>query len=145
MRNPRVAGVSSGLYCLLSIVLLLGLCCKSSAAGGMGCIPVPPGIVSWWKGESNALDSADSNVGALQNGVAFGSGMVGQAFSFDGVNDLVRVPDATNLRVTNLTIETWVNPVAFQSPFDEIVSKWDSTSGTNRAYTFKCDPAGRVI
>jgi hypothetical protein len=33
---------------------------------------------------------------------------VGQAFSFDGENDFLEIPDATALHVTSLTLEAWV-------------------------------------
>ena len=56
----------------------------------------PPNLVSWWHAEGNANDSADGNNGTLQNGATFGTGRSGQAFSFDGVDDYVNVPDADN-------------------------------------------------
>jgi hypothetical protein len=69
------------------------------AAGGTGmckvqCTPPPTNIVSWWSGDGNANDIAGVNHGALQNGVTFAPGKVGQAFSFDGIDDFVSVPDA---------------------------------------------------
>src|SRR5207247_9680385 len=72
------------------------------------CVPTPQGLVSWWRAESNALDSADSNNGTLLNGTTFAPGLVGQAFSFDGIDDKIIIPDAANLRLTNaFTIEGW--------------------------------------
>jgi hypothetical protein len=35
--------------------------------------------------------------------------MVAQAFSFDGTNSYVQIPDAPALKPTNLTVEAWVN------------------------------------
>src|SRR5207249_415259 len=32
------------------------------------CVPPPSGLVSWWRAEGNALDSADANHGTLING-----------------------------------------------------------------------------
>ncbi|HXH11301.1 MAG TPA: LamG-like jellyroll fold domain-containing protein [Alphaproteobacteria bacterium] len=59
------------------------------------------------------MDLADSNHGALVNGATFASGAVGQAFSFDGVDDTVIVPDASNLNPpTQVSIEAWVFPTA---------------------------------
>jgi hypothetical protein len=66
-------------------------------------------IAAWWRAEGNANDSADGNHGALQNGVTFAPGVVGQAFNFDGVDDHVAIPDSTSLRPVNLTIEGWFN------------------------------------
>ncbi|PYK96823.1 MAG: hypothetical protein DME19_18415, partial [Verrucomicrobia bacterium] len=74
-----------------------------------GCVAPPPGLVSWWPGNGNVNDLTGANPGTLQGGVAFSPGMVGQAFSFDGIEDYVSAPDSPSLRVTNLTIEGWFN------------------------------------
>src|SRR4051794_37206764 len=73
-----------------------------------GCIPPPDGIVGWWPGDGNANDIADTNNGALLDGATFAPGEVGEAFSFDGVDDQVRVPNASNLEPARVTVETWV-------------------------------------
>ena len=50
-----------------------------------------------------------TNNGALEGGVAFVAGKVGQAFSFNGTDGYVEVPDAPSLQLTNeMTIEFWV-------------------------------------
>jgi hypothetical protein len=69
---------------------------------------IPTGLVSWWRAENNALDSIGANHGTLTNGATFGSGKVGQAFLFDGVNDYLNVPDAASLRPSSLSLEAWV-------------------------------------
>lgn len=56
------------------------------------CTPQVSGLVSMWKGEWNANDAFGSSSGTLQNGATFAPGKVGQAFSFDGVDDYVSVP-----------------------------------------------------
>src|SRR5256885_8961033 len=66
---------------LLTAVALLFLV-HGAAATVSNCVPA--GTVSWWKAEGNALDSAGSNLGALNGGVTFGAGRVGRAFVFDG-------------------------------------------------------------
>jgi hypothetical protein len=46
------------------------------------------------------------------NGATFAPGMVGQAFSFDGVDDYVSIPQSANLPVrgtNSFTIDAWVN------------------------------------
>ena len=73
------------------------------------CVPPPSGIVSWWKAEGNAQDVAGGNNGTLFNGAATATGEAGQAFSFDGVNDYVKIPKAANLDVGNqVTVEFWM-------------------------------------
>jgi hypothetical protein len=76
------------------------------------CATPPSGLVSWWRAEGSASDGVDSNNGTLLNGASFASGMVGQAFSFNGSNQCVQVPHATSLVASNYTIETWVKPLA---------------------------------
>jgi hypothetical protein len=74
------------------------------------CVAAPPGLVGWWRAESNGADSAGTNDGSLINGVSFQPGLVGQAFWFvSGPNPKVYVPDNPNLALTNsLTIEAWI-------------------------------------
>jgi hypothetical protein len=72
------------------------------------CITPPAGLVSWWPGEGNANDIWDGNPGTLLNGATFTAGKVGQAFSFDGVDDQVQIPDATNLAPAQLTVGFWM-------------------------------------
>jgi Leucine-rich repeat (LRR) protein len=78
---------------------------------GMGadCDPAPSGIISWWPGDGNAQDIAGTNNGTLEGGATAGAtGLVGLAFSFDGTNNYVQIPDSASLKPTNLTVEAWV-------------------------------------
>src|SRR5262245_23026803 len=77
-----------------------------------GCVSPPPGILSWLPGEGNATDIVGSNHGALLNGATFAPGLVGQALSFDGVDDQVLLPfqPVANLIRATFTIEFWANP-----------------------------------
>jgi hypothetical protein len=72
------------------------------------CVEPPSNLVGWWPGEGNAHDSASVDDGALEGGATFASGLVGQAFSFDGTNAYVEIPDAPALDPANLTLEAWV-------------------------------------
>jgi hypothetical protein len=90
---------------------------------------VPPtnGLVSWWRGDGNANDSADGNNGTAFNGAGYASGVFGSAFSFDGFNDHVRIPNSSNLSLTNgITLGAWVYP-RIAGSYHDIISKWDST------------------
>jgi Leucine-rich repeat (LRR) protein len=50
-----------------------------------------------------------TNNGTLQGGAtASASGLIGSAFSFDGTNSFVQIPDSPVFHPTNLTIEVWV-------------------------------------
>jgi hypothetical protein len=96
------------------------------AAGDSGkcappCASSPAGLVSWWPGASTANDIAGANNGALQNGVAFATGQVGQAFSFDGVDDFVSVANTASMDfgVSDFSIDLWfkLNALASDQAF----------------------------
>jgi hypothetical protein len=109
------------------------------------CTPPPSGLVSWWKGESNALDSVDGNNGTLQGGVTFAAGEVGQTFNFNGSNSYVEVPDSASLRLTNtLTIEFWVKrqQIAGRPYGDIIVEKGGDWTGGAENYGVGIATAG---
>ena len=75
------------------------------------CTPPPDGLVSWWPGDGNANDIVDDNHGTLRNGATFGAGIVGEAFSFDGLDDFVDIGDIADFEMTStssMSITGWV-------------------------------------
>src|SRR6267143_1529407 len=82
-------------------------------AGSLGkcpCTPAPDSMVSWWRAEGDTVDTQDGNDGAFNGTPAYGTGEVGQAFSFNG-SSYVSVPDATNLHfTTKFTLDAWIYP-----------------------------------
>ncbi|MCX6922367.1 MAG: immunoglobulin domain-containing protein, partial [Verrucomicrobia bacterium] len=88
------------------------------------CAAPSSGLVSWWRGEGNALDQVGGNNGVLLNGAGFDAGMVGQAFQFNGSNSYVEVPDSPALRLTNqLTSEGWVKRQQVDWQYDWLINK----------------------
>lgn len=77
-----------------------------------GCLLPPAGLVGWWPGDSNGNDIQLGSNGTLMNGASFAPGLVGQAFSLDGVNAFVNVPDTPALHAvtTAVTVDAWINP-----------------------------------
>jgi hypothetical protein len=79
-----------------------------AAAPASNCVAAPSGLVSWWRAEKDALDTADGNHGTIAS-PSFATGQVGVAFDFIGNNNAV-VADHPSLNPTNaITIECWVN------------------------------------
>jgi subtilisin-like proprotein convertase family protein len=108
-----------------------------------------PGIAGWWRGEGNALDSANpetnGNNGELIGRFTFPEGEVGQAFGmvdqgslyqFAGTNNYVQIPQAPGLDVgtgSGLTVEGWINPTNLYT--QEPLVEWLSRMPTNAAVT----------
>ncbi|HMX26525.1 MAG TPA: putative Ig domain-containing protein, partial [Blastocatellia bacterium] len=86
-------------------------------AGSQGkcptCVAPPANLTSSWKAENNAGDAANANNGTLQGSATFAAGKVGQAFSFNGANGYVQLPDnffphpSAGAGSTSFTFETW--------------------------------------
>ena len=58
---------------------------------------------------SSAINQLGVDNGTLMNGCYLSDGKVGQAFTFDGVNDYVQLPN-NSLNLTTFSISAWVNP-----------------------------------
>jgi len=91
------------------------------------------GLVGWWTFDDNnmnatkALDtSGQGNHGTFSNmdlNKSIVRGKLGQALSFDGVNDYVNVGSGSSLNnLSKVTVSAWIYPRAF-SDFNAIVSK----------------------
>jgi lysophospholipase L1-like esterase len=115
------------------------------------CAAGSPGLVGWWPGDGNARDIAGTNNGSLQGGAsATTPGVVGSAFSFDGTNAYVQVPDSAVFHPTNLTIECWVRFASLDSagsggsPAGDqyIVFKQNSLSGNFEGFDLSKTRAG---
>src|SRR5688572_19886269 len=72
------------------------------------CAQMPAGVVSCWRAEGDALDSAGNNNGVMVGNATYGHGWVGRSFVFDGDRDGVMVGTGTNLHLQNFTIEAWI-------------------------------------
>src|SRR4051794_21173135 len=57
----------------------------------LAAVPLPAGAVAWWTGNGSGLDSVRGYDGTLLNGTSLTAGIVGQAFSLDGIDDLVDI------------------------------------------------------
>src|SRR5262249_18723597 len=67
------------------------------------------GLTNRWLADGTAVDQAGGANGTLENGAGFTSGIEGQAFNFDGVNDDVKIANASGLNIgTAFTIDVWI-------------------------------------
>jgi hypothetical protein len=95
---------------------LLEVVQQSVRTAGANCVTASSDLIGWWPGDGNANDIVSGNHGTLQNGTAFGLGIVAQAFSLDGVDDFVSINNFNALDgLSNATFEFWVKMNAFPS------------------------------
>jgi len=97
------------------------------------CLTPPSGLVSWWRGDSNAKDSVGENHGTQPGEVSFVPGVVGNAFSFPTVpdeNSFILIGSPQDLRLTSgLTIDAWIKPSEMEEGQEAtIASKWGQST-----------------
>jgi len=92
-----------------------------------------PTPLSLWPAEGTAADLVDGNPGTLVGGVTYATGMVGQAFSFNGTGE-IRVNDNANLNLQRFTFETWVFPTALDGEIETILYREEETPAPQQQY-----------
>lgn len=102
----------------------------------LSCAPVPDGLVYWLRGESNAEDETGNHDGTLEGGTTFTTGMVGQAFSFDGIDDAIIIPASAALphNADPRTIEMWIYTVSESWVDDYNTLFFTGEVGTRKAF-----------
>ena len=104
-----LSGLSAGTF---DVIVTDNNGCTITLANQTGCLPPPSNMVSWWPGDGNSNDIQNGNDGTLQNGATFATGLVGQAFSLDGVDDVVSTannPFSTAQIGSSGSLDAWVN------------------------------------
>jgi uncharacterized repeat protein (TIGR01451 family) len=98
------------------------------------CAPAPDRLTSWWNAEGHPNDIVGGNNGTLQNGASYAQGRVGQAFTFDGTDQYISIPDQPSLNPSGaFTVGGWfyIDPTAAgnQNDFSSLAAKSDGGSG----------------
>ncbi|MCP4493119.1 MAG: LamG domain-containing protein [Gammaproteobacteria bacterium] len=70
------------------------------------------------------------------------NGVIGQAITFDGLDDYIALPDDADLRPTTLTISAWVKTNDLSS-IQGIFSNWE-TNPNNAGFLFGLNSSGKV-
>lgn len=114
------------------LVLSLSVMCAGMVSAQL-CFPPPSGMVSWWTGDGNPNDVVGSNNGTLQGGATFAPGKVGQAFSFNGVDAYVDVPNSNNLNpgTSDFTVDFWMNTSSVPNLAEYLLTKRDVCNFTS--------------
>jgi tetratricopeptide (TPR) repeat protein len=105
------------------------------------------GMVSQWTADNTADDASGANDATLINGATYAAGQIGQAFSFDGVDDRVQVRDGASLALTeSMTIEGWVRVATFPANRNhgQILFRGDDRGGLD-PYALSVSQAGSLV
>src|ERR1043166_4365826 len=135
----RRLSVIAGLAILFGSVWCL-LIARRESASRRGSAPAlaPAGPVAWWPGDGDGNDAVGANNGIVPTGVSFAQGKVGNAFSFEGVDDgrnrqgesfdAVRIPGfGLKLPTSEITIEFWQKVNGAQVQYSVSLSPYDFT------------------
>jgi len=104
------------------------------------CITPPSGLISWWGGDNNALDIMGTSNGTLMSGAMYTSGIVGQAFSFDGSGSYMDAGanPAWDFGTQDFTIGFWIkfNDLSGEQT---MIEKFTGGSGPGWSFTKLAD------
>jgi hypothetical protein len=107
------------------------------------CLEPPGNLAGWWPADGDTKDSVTGVAATLVNGAAFAAGEVGQAFSFNGVDQCVMVgfsPQIDFAPQSQFTVMAWARPQAlgrFQAMLVKGSQQWD--------WGIYVDPANRFM
>ena len=94
------------------VVSVLVAAVAASATPAQDCSRAIAGGSSFWPGDGSAIDVIGPNSGTPVGGATYAPGWVGQAFTFDGLDDHVAVPFHASFDVQpalQFSIALWVN------------------------------------
>ena len=101
------------------------------------------GLVGYWPFCGNANDQSGNGNNGLVNGATLSTDRFGNsngAYSFNGVNNSIIIPDSSVLRPSNITISCWINPVSISNGF--ILSKSSTSNAGSEQYLLNVDGYG---
>ena len=104
-----ITKIKSGLKSL-ALASAMGLACLSfSGKAEANVIPhLNERLVSYYNFEGNTNDSQGTNHG-INHGADYVNGKVGEGLYFNGVNDLVEIPEDNSLDLNHLSLSLWFN------------------------------------
>ena len=92
-------------------------------SGGAAISSLTTSLYAVYKAESNANDSLSTYNGTAVGGLTYTAGKSGNAFTLNGTNAYVDLPNNTfNSFTGDFTISTWVNQSSISSPNKDILS-----------------------
>jgi len=119
-------------YVLVALIIVLSISWITQTSAD-----ISTGLVGHWtfdegSGTTAGDSSGNGNTGTLTNGPTWTAGQIGQALSFDGVDDYVETGSSSVIPTDDFTYSVWVN---LRSNTDETIVM-AAASGTNEFELF---------
>jgi hypothetical protein len=128
---------------MFAVVLMLALGENADAQTLPAYLPAD-GLVGWWPFNGNAGDSS----GKGNHGVSYNASLSfdrfnrpNNAYSFNGNNSRIEIPDAASLRCRKISISVWVRPNSVD--IGQLIYK-GSMNADGEAYSVNGDPSAGV-
>src|SRR6266568_1074808 len=129
--NCPVGGVCRNAGFGIQILIALVLCIETLHA--QNCVPAPPGLVSWWRGDGNGSDAVGTNNSTFMNAISFSDGKVGQAFTFNGIDSQIRFGNTVgNFDTNDFTVEFWLRTAA--NRLESLIEKYPTCGPSSEWY-----------
>lgn len=110
---------------------------------GAACVPPPSGLVGWWRGQNNGLESVTGNHGNVGT-TTFAAGQVGQGFNFVPPAGVTIPASASyNPQSPGFTAEFWMKGIHNQPDGDATV--FEKSHGGNAGWAFQMNAATGIM
>lgn len=93
------------------------------------------------KGGAIAYDSSRNNNNGIIVGATPTDGLIDGGFYFDGLNDLIILPNSPTLKPTIFSIEFLIKAKPDVTPWRDIITSTTDVNGNNQAYHIRIDQA----
>ena len=109
-----------------------------------GILPLWNDLLAYYTADNTPNDALDTYNGTLVNGTTYGTGIINQGFSLDGVNDTVDFGNVLDFDgSTPFSISCWINGSSLGSTTKIFLAKCSNTTPFN-GYTFGVTSAKNV-
>ncbi len=125
-------------FCFLFQAVLLVFTVTTSAGDRTTayCAEAPENMLSWWNGNDTSEDVFGDSDGVLVNGAGFAQGVVDRAFSFDGQDDYVEIPEpnVAGFGTDPFTVVFWINADGLRDSYHYIMGRRSYSTGRPSRY-----------
>jgi len=93
--------------------------------------PLWNGLLAYYTADNTPNDALGTYNGTLVNGATYGTGIINQGFSLDGVNDYINLGDNLDIGLDSWTYNFWINMDTINRN-NSILTKTDSGNSWER-------------